>query len=80
MKKNDLAAIILIVAISAVISYFIAQAIIKKPSNEPVEVEKVTNIEPTFPTPDPRVFNGDSVDPTVEIQGNNQSADQPFPN
>lgn len=80
MKKNDIAAVVLIVAIAGVVSYFIANTIIGKPNNDPVEVEQVTSIAPTFPTPDPRVFNGQAIDPTVEVSGDGQSTDQPFAN
>lgn len=80
MKKNDLAAIILIVAISSVVSYFVANAVIGKPQNNPVQVEQVTPIAPNFPVPDERVFNDKAVDPTVEIKNNGQASNQPFDN
>lgn len=80
MKKNDIAAIVLIVAIAGVVSYFIANAVVGKPSNDPVQVEQVTSIGPTFPAPDSRVFNSNAVDPTVEIEGDGQSTQQPFAN
>lgn len=80
MKKNDLAALLVIVAISGVISYFIANAVIGKPKNNPVMVEQVTPIAESFPTPDARVFNDKAIDPTVEVSGDGQSADQPFAN
>lgn len=80
MKKNDLAAIIFLVAISGVISYFVAGSVIGQPKNNPVQVEKVTKIGPTFPAPDNRVFNDKAVDPTVTIQGSGQATDKPFNN
>ena len=78
MKKNDLAAIILMAAFAGVGSYFIANAVIGQPDNNPVQVEKVTPIGATFPTPDPRVFNDKAIDPTVNIEGSGQSTDKPF--
>jgi hypothetical protein len=80
MKKNDVAALVIIVAIAGVMSYFIANAVIGKPKNNPVQVESVTPIAPNFPAPDPRVFNDKAVDPTVEINGDGQSSNQPFAN
>lgn len=80
MKKSDLAAIIVLVMISGVIAYFAANALIGQPKNNPVQVEKVTKIAPTFPTPDPRVFNDKAIDPTVTINGSGQSSDRPFGN
>lgn len=80
MKKNDVAAIVLIAAFSGIISYFIANAIIGKPSNDPVQVEQVTPVGSTFPAPDSRVFNDKAIDPTVEISGDGQSTEQVFAN
>lgn len=80
MKKSDLAAIVLLVAISGVIAYIIAGAVIGEPKNNPVQVEKVTKIGPSFPAPDGRIFNEKAIDPTVEIQGSGQATDKPFGN
>lgn len=80
MKKNDIVAVLLIVAVAGVISYFIANALIKQPQNDPVKVEKVTPVGATFPTPDARVFNDKAIDPTVEISGDGQVSSQPFDN
>lgn len=80
MKKNDIAAIILIVAIAGVLSYFIANALIGAPENDPVQIENVTPIGSSFPTPDDRVFGTEAIDPTVEIEGSGESAEQPFTN
>lgn len=78
MKKNDIAALIIIIAIAVVVSYFAANALIGKPQNSPVQVEKMSPIGATFPAPDKRIFSANSIDPTVEINGGGQSADKPF--
>ena len=78
MKKNDIASLVLIAAISGVIAYFAANAVVGQPKNNPVQVEKVTPIQPNFPTPDSRVFNDKAIDPTVEIGGNNPQTNAPF--
>lgn len=80
MKQNDIASIVLIVAIAGVISYFVASAVIGKPENNPVQVEQVTPIAKSFPAPDSRIFNDKSIDATVEIQGSGQNSDQIFDN
>lgn len=80
MKKNDIAAIVLIVALSGVLSYFVADAIIGTPENDPVQIERVTPIGSTFPAPDTRTFSSNAIDPTVEIEDGGQSAEQPFSN
>lgn len=78
MKKNDIAGLVLIVAITAVVAYFVANAVIGEPQNNPVQVEKVTPIASDFPAPDNRVFNSDAIDPTVEVSGGSQSPNTPF--
>lgn len=80
MKQNDIAALVLIVAITAVVAYFGANALIGTPQNDPVEIEKVAPISESFAAPDSRVFNDQALDPTVEIEGDGPSTDTPFTN
>ena len=80
MKKNDIATIIAIIVMAGIVSYFIANAVIGSPQNDPIEIEKVTPIGQSFPKPDTRVFNNKAVDPTVEINGEGQVSNQPFDN
>lgn len=80
MKQKDIAAIVLIAAIAAVISYFVANAVIGKPENKTASVEKVTPISANFKTPDTRIFNDQAIDATVEIQGSGESTNQVFSN
>lgn len=80
MRKNDIAALILIIALAGVISYFVANAVIGQPQNNPVEIEEVAPVGPTFPAADPRIFNDQAIDPTVEIKGDGQATDKPFTN
>ena len=78
MKKNDIASLVLIAAIAGVVAYFTANALVGQPKNNPVQVEKVISIQDNFPTPDPRVFNDKSLDPTVEINNDGQQSIAPF--
>ncbi len=55
MKRNDIAAIVLIVAVAGVISYFVANAVIGQPKNNPVQVEQITSIGPNFPNHETRL-------------------------
>lgn len=80
MKQNDIATIVLIVAIAGVISYFVANTVIGSPQNDAVQVEQVTPISATFPAPDSRIFNDKSIDATVEIQGGGENTDRVFDN
>lgn len=82
MKKNDLALIIFVVAVTAIITYFAAQAIVFGGSKEgeTVEVETAEVIQTTVATPDPKVFNSDAINPTVKIEIGNIDKKQPFNN
>ncbi len=80
MKKNDIAAIVLIVMFALVLSYFGANALIGSPETNPVQVEEVTPVEATFKAPDSRIFNERSIDPTVEIKNNDSATNRPFSN
>lgn len=80
MKQNDIAAIVLIVAIAGVIAYFVASTVVGRPENNPVQVEQVTPIGATFPAPDSRIFNDKAIDATVEIQGGGENTNQLFNN
>lgn len=80
MKKNDIAAVALIVMIALVISFIVANTVIGTPQNDPVQVEEVTAIQEGFPAPDSRIFNKDAIDPTVDIKGGSQNSSQPFAN
>lgn len=74
MKKTDFAMIVLIASISMLIAYFGAKAILGDPSTESVTVKTIESISPEVTEPDPRVFNENAINPTVEvIIGNTQS-------
>lgn len=74
MKKNDIAMIILIVAVSAAVAYGIVGAIPGlKLSNEPVKVKTIEKYSAEVAEPDPKTFNDKAINPTVDItigQGN----------
>ena len=75
MKQKDFLTIGLIVFISGLISYFVANALIGSPSKHNVKVEKVEAISSDFNKPDSKYFNAQSINPTKLIEigdGNNQ--------
>lgn len=80
MKKNDIAAVVLIVMLATVISFIVASTVVGTPQNDPVQVEEVTPIQEGFPAPDSRVFSKDAIDPTVDIKGGSGNSSQPFAN
>lgn len=76
MKQNDVALIIVIAFVSAVISFIASNKIFVTPSNREQAVEVVDSIKPSFQTPSRKYFNSSSIDPTLNAQigtGNNQN-------
>lgn len=68
MKKTDIAMIMLITSISLVVSYFVVGSIpALQGSNEPVDVEVIDKYSATIDDIDPTIFNGDAINPTVEV-------------
>ena len=73
MKKSDIAMILLIASLSVMIAFFIANSLpFLKVSEDGVKVKTVQKIESNVKEPDPRVFNDQAINPTVEtvIGGN----------
>ncbi|RWZ79520.1 MAG: hypothetical protein EOT04_01250 [Candidatus Chaera renei] len=67
MKKNDIALLIFIVSVTAVLTYFVGRLVIGEPKARSVMVETVTPISPDITQPSPSVFNKDAINPTVPI-------------
>lgn len=78
MKKNDIALILLIVSVCAVITYFIGNAIIGDQSAKQVSAEVVEPITGNITEPSKEIFNKDAINPTVVIQIGSPSNQQPF--
>lgn len=74
MKQKDIAVIIVVVAISAIISFIISSNVFTSPKNLREEVEIVEPISAEMPKADERYFNINSINPTEEITiGNGQN-------
>ena len=67
MKKTDIALIILIAAISILLSFWIFGLIFEDPSEKYVKIEYVDNISSSLEEPDIESFNVNSVNPTIEV-------------
>lgn len=80
MKKNEIALLILIVAISIGIAYAVGQSIFGKATTKPVEVETVTAISANIEQPNENVFNENGINPTVPVKIGDPSNQQPFGN
>lgn len=80
MKNTDIAALILIASLSVIAAYFIANAVLGKPSEESVKVKTVETISAEVTQPDPAVFNQDAINPTVEVIIGGQSSNSSVSN
>jgi hypothetical protein len=78
MKQKDIALIIVIVFVSAVVSLFLSKIIFVTPKNRQAQVEIVQPITSNFPQPDNRYFNSNSFDPTQLINVGQNSNTNPF--
>lgn len=78
MKQKDIALIMIIVFISAVMSLIISNILFASPKNRQQKVEVVQPITADFNTPDTKYFNNNSFDPTQLIEIGNSSNPNPF--
>ncbi|MGH7195204.1 MAG: hypothetical protein ACREGA_00280 [Candidatus Saccharimonadales bacterium] len=78
MKQKDIVTIIIAVAVSAVISIFVAKFLFNTPKNRQQKVEVVPSISENFPTPDTKYFNQKSINPTQLIKIGNNNNLTPF--
>lgn len=78
MKQKDIALIIVIAFISAIVSFFVSSKLFVTPSNRQQQVEVVDPISASFQTPDPKYFNSNSVDPTQPAQISTDGNQNPF--
>ncbi len=77
MKKSDLAMIILIASVSAMIAFLVANQIpALKPDAKGVKIQTAEKIETDVATPDKNVFNAEAVNPTVQTVIGGGSAQQ----
>lgn len=68
MKKTDIAMIILIATVSVLVAFFATQAILGDGAKESVNVKTIDKIDTAVIEPDPTIFNGQAINPAVEVQ------------
>jgi hypothetical protein len=78
MKQKDVALILVIAFVSAVVSLFVSRFIFASPANRQQKVDVVEAINSNFPQPDSQYFNSNSIDPTQLIQIGNTTNPNPF--
>jgi hypothetical protein len=77
MKQKDVALVILIAFVSAVLSLVLSRILFTSSQNQQ-EAQVVPVITASFPSPDSRYFNNNSIDPTQLIQIGNNNNQNPF--
>lgn len=80
MKKNEIALLILIVAISFAASFFLVRTIMGSPEKRTVEVQSVEAIKGDVTPPEATTFNENAINPTVEASIGTPSDRQPLGN
>lgn len=78
MKQKDVALIILIAAISGVVSFAASHLIFVTPKDRQQKVAVVSPISTDFPAPSSQFFNSQSIDPTQLIQVQPSQNPNPF--
>ncbi|HUB93120.1 MAG TPA: hypothetical protein VMB52_01310 [Verrucomicrobiae bacterium] len=78
MKQKDVALIIVIAAVSAVVSFIVSNKLFVTPANRQQKVEVVDVINPTFQTPSTKYFNSSSIDPAQNSQIGSNNNQTPF--
>ncbi len=78
MKQKDIALIVMIVFISAIVSLFVSKLIFVSPANRQQKVEVVQPITANFPQPDKTYFNSSAFDPTQPITITQNANPDPF--
>lgn len=67
MRQKDIAVLILVAAISAMISFFVSGMLFGSPSDREEQVEEVQAISSSLDQADQRYFNDQAIDPTQPI-------------
>ena len=83
MRQNDVAVIILVVAISLMASYFIGSALIASPESRSKQVEVIQPIGERFVNYEETetygtIFNGQALNPSLNIDVGENNTTKPF--
>lgn len=80
MKSTDWAAIIIVVAVSAVFAFVLGGTFISSDDDKTAQIEEVTEISEDFGTPNPEVFNDEAINLTQIVEITESESTQPFSN
>lgn len=67
MKRTDVAMIIFIAGVSVLIAYFVMGSVLSGFKTKPVTIKTADPISTSVVEPDPSVFNGGAINPTVQV-------------
>ncbi len=77
-KQKEIASLVLIVSVSLVMSFFLANMLIQTPEDRSESVLDVAEFDTDFPSSDPRVFNDEAINPTEDISIGETFTPNPF--
>jgi hypothetical protein len=80
MKKNEIALLVLVVAMVGFIAFLVGNSIFGGKVSKPVDVETATAISPDIVQPSGAVFNENAINPTVPIKIGGGDGATPFSN
>lgn len=78
MKQSDIASLIIIVSISLVFSFFIANSFITPPETTSAKIEVVKTIDPNLAEVDESIFNKQAINPAENIKVTEFNTDNIF--
>jgi len=70
MKKTDIAMIILIASVSAIVAFFVARSIFGDVYSGTAKVKTIDPISSSIDQPSSDIFNKQAINPTVQVQIN----------
>ena len=65
--------VVIIAAVSILISYFVAQYFLGDMTEKGVKVDTIEKIQSTIQDPDPAIFNSEAINPAVEVNIGSES-------
>lgn len=78
MRQKDFTLIVVVVAISGVLAFVVANALFAAPQKRQLKVQVVDKINTDFQAPDGKYFNASSLNPTKQIRIGDNPNNNPF--
>jgi hypothetical protein len=78
MKQKDVALILVMVFIGALLAFVVSKWIFSSPKNREQTAEIVDPITANFSPPPPKYFNSTSINPTLQIEIGGNTNPNPF--